>query len=58
MKPSNTLQFQHFWDFTKCLGEIFSQLYFENVWLYLLGEDYAMIKIIKNYLSHLLKSVN
>ena len=36
--PSNTLQFQYFWDFDKCLRAIFSQLNFENFWLYLLGE--------------------
>ena len=38
MIPSNTLQLQCFWDFNKCLQEIFSQLSFENFWLYLLGE--------------------
>ena len=36
--PSNTLQFQYFWDFDKCLRAIFFQLSFENFWLYLLGE--------------------
>ena len=36
--PSNTLQFQYFWDFDKCLRAIFSQLSFENFGLYLLGE--------------------
>ena len=38
MIPSNTLQFQYFWDFNKCLREIFSQISFENFRLYLLGE--------------------
>ena len=32
------LQFQHLWDFNKCLREIFSQYIFKNFWLYLLGE--------------------
>ena len=34
---SNTLQFQYFLDFNKCLRAIFSQLSIENFWLYLLG---------------------
>ena len=38
MISSNTLRFQYFWDFNKCLRAIFSQLSFENFWLYLLGE--------------------
>ena len=38
MIPSNTLQFQYFWDFNKFLQAIFSQLSFENFWLYGLGE--------------------
>ena len=38
MIPSNTLQFQYFWDFNKCLRAIFSQLSFVNFWLDLLGE--------------------
>ena len=38
MIPSNTLQFQYFWDFNKCLRAIFSQLNFENFGLYLLSE--------------------
>ena len=37
MIPSNTLQLHYFWDFNKCLREIFSQSNFENFWLYLLG---------------------
>ena len=37
LRQRNTLQFQSFWDFNKCLQEIFSQLTFENFWLYLLG---------------------
>ena len=42
---SNTLQFQYFWDFNKCFRAIFSQLRFENFWLYLLGE----VVMIRNY---------
>ena len=38
MIPSNTLQFQYFWNFNKCLRAIFSKLSFENFWLYLLRE--------------------
>ena len=38
MISSNTLQFQYFWDFDKCLQVIFSQLSFENFWLHLSGE--------------------
>ena len=38
MIPSNTLQFQYFWDFNKCLQAIFTQLRFESRWLYILGE--------------------
>ena len=34
---SNTLQFQYFWCFNKCLQATFSQLRFEHFWLYLLG---------------------
>ena len=30
MKPSNNLQFQQFWDFSKCLTAIFSQLISAN----------------------------
>ena len=45
MRPSNTLQFQCFWDFNKCLGAIFSQLSFENFWLYILGE----VAMTQNY---------
>ena len=38
MITSNTLQFQYFWDFNKCLLAIFTQLRFESRWLYILGE--------------------
>ena len=38
MISSNTLQFQYFWDFNKCLQAIFTQLRFESRWLYILGE--------------------
>ena len=35
--PSNTLQFQYFWDFNKCLEAIFSQLTFGYIfWMRLL----------------------
>ena len=30
MKPSNNLQFKYFWDFSKCLTAIFSQLISAN----------------------------
>ena len=58
MISSNTLQFQYFWDFNKFLQAIFSQLSFENFWLYLLGAMLFWHKIIKIIISHLLKSVN
>ena len=45
MIPSNTLQLQYYWDFNKCLRAIFSQLSFENLWLFLLGEAL----MIQNY---------
>ena len=48
MISSNTLQFQYFWDFNKCLQAIFSQLSFENSWLYLLGARLFWLKTIKN----------
>ena len=35
---SNTLQFQYLWDFNKFLQAIFSQLSFDDFWLYLLGD--------------------
>ena len=34
---SNTLQFQYFWDFKICFQLIFSQLRFENLWIYRYG---------------------
>ena len=40
-----TLQFQYFWDFNKCFQVIFSQLLFENFWLYLLSE----VAMTQNY---------
>ena len=46
---SNTLQFEYFRDFNKCLQAIFFQLSFEKLWLYLLGARLFWIKIIKNY---------
>ena len=56
MISSNTLQFQYFRDFNKCLQAIFSQLSFENFWLYLLGAWLFDSKIIKNcYKLHLNK---
>ena len=54
MIPSNTLQFQHFWDFNECLQAIFSQLSFENFWQYLFGAR-LKLKIIKNYYMSPLK---
>ena len=47
MVQSNTVQLQHFGDFSKFLRTIFFQMSFENFWLYLLGEV-AMTQIIKN----------
>ena len=38
MIPSDTLQFQYFWDFNNCLQAFLSRLSFENFGLYLLGE--------------------
>ena len=58
MISSDTLQFQYFWDFNKYLQAIFVQLSFENFLLYLLGARLFWLKIIKNVISHLLKSVN
>ena len=59
-KKHFTLQFQYFWDFNKCLREIFSQLNFKTFLLYLLNEV-AMTqnceRCLKIIISHLLKSV-
>ena len=55
LMSSNTLQFQYFWDFNKYLQVIFSQLSFENFWLYLLGARLSWLKIIKNYYNSPLK---
>ena len=55
MISSHTLQFQYFWDFNKCFQKIFSQLSFENFWLYLLGARLFWLKIIKNYYKSPLK---
>ena len=55
MISSNTLQFQYFWDLNKCLQAIFSQLGFENFWLYLLGARLLELKIIKNCYNSPLK---
>ena len=55
LRQRNTLQFQYFLDFNKCLREIFSQLSFESFWLYLLGEvdmTQKLLKMIKNILRH------
>ena len=41
--------------FNKCLQAIFSQLSFENFWLYLLSARLFWLKIIKNYYKSLLK---
>ena len=45
MIPNNTLQFQYFGDFNKCLWAIYFQLSFENFWLYHLGE----VVLTQNY---------
>ena len=55
MISGNALQFQCFWDFSKCLQAIFFQLSFENVWLYLLDARLLSLKIIKNHYKSLLK---
>ena len=55
MISSNTLQFQYVWNFNKCLQAIFSQLSFENFWLYLLDAILFSLKIIKNYYKSPLK---
>ena len=47
LRQRNTLQFQYFWDFNKCLREIFSQLSFGNFWSYLLGEVDMTQKLLK-----------
>ena len=53
MISSNTLQFQYFWDFNKYLQAIFSQLSFENFWLYLLDARLFGLKVLKNIKSPL-----
>ena len=55
MISGNALQFQYYWDFSKCLQAIFFQLIFENVWLYLLDARLLSLKIIKNHYKSLLK---
>ena len=55
MISGNTLQFQYFWDFSKCLQAIFFQLSFENVSLCLLDARLFSLKIIKNHYKSLLK---
>ena len=47
LRQRNTVQFQYFWDFNKCLQAIFSQLSFQNFWLYLLGEVGMTQKLLK-----------
>ena len=49
MISSNTLQFHYFGDFNKSLQAVFSQLSFENFWLYFLGTRVFWLKIIKNH---------
>ena len=51
-RQRNTLQFQYFSDFNKCLKAIFFQLSFENSWLHLLGEvamTQTLLKITQKY---------
>ena len=55
MISNNTLQFQYFQDFNKFLQTIFSQLSFENFWLYLLGAKLFLHKV-KIIICHILKS--
>ena len=47
MRQRNTLQFQYFWEFNKVLRATFSQLTFENFWLYLLGEVAMTQKLLR-----------
>ena len=43
LRQRNTLQIQYFLDFNKYLRAIFSQLSFEDFWLYLLDEVAAAL---------------
>ena len=54
MIPSNTIQFQYFWDFNKCIRAIFSELSFKNLWL-LFWVRLFWLKIIKNCFKSPLK---
>ena len=61
LRQRNTVQGQYFWDYNKCLQAIFSQLSFENFWLYLLGEavmtqNYYKSVYQKSKLSHQMHS--
>ena len=47
LRQRNNLQFQCFRDFNKCVRAIFSQLSFQNFWLYLLGEIVMTQKLLK-----------
>ena len=52
MRQSNTLQFQYFLDFIKCLQLIFSKLSFGNLWVHLLVEvamTQNLLKITEKY---------
>ena len=51
LRQRNTVQGQYFWDYNKCLQAIFSQLSFENFWLYLLGEIVMTQKLLKSLCS-------
>ena len=52
LRQRNTLHFQYFWDINKFLQAIFSQLSFENLWLYLLGEAAMNQKLLKMTEKH------
>ena len=50
MRQITLIKCQYFWDFNNCPGTIFSQLGFENVWLYFLDEVTMTQNYYKSYL--------
>ena len=52
LRQRNTLHFPYFWNFSKSLQAIFSQLRFENMWLHLLGEVAMTQKSLKMTEEH------
>ena len=58
LRQRNTLHFQYFWDFNKCLRANFSRLSFENLWLYFLSEvamTRKLLKMTQKYFTSLVK---